>query len=71
MQKAMLFLVKSICLAMSPRRMVFATKNTGLVDEPLPVRRIFVLSRGGLGRSGIPMIDPKNTGLTKETIPLL
>jgi hypothetical protein len=40
----MSFLVMSIWLAMGPRRMVLATNITGLVDEPLPVRRIFMLS---------------------------
>ena len=56
---------------MGLRRLVLPTKITGLVDEPLPVRRIFMLSWGGMGRSGIPMIDPKNAALMKQTIPFL
>jgi len=71
LQKATFLLVRSIRLAMSPKRVVLATSITGLVDEPLPVKRILVLSWGGEGRSGILMFDPKNTGLTKHTIPLL
>jgi hypothetical protein len=52
--------------ALSCQRVDFATKIIGLVDEPLLVRRICVLPWGGMGRSGILMFDPKNTGLMKQ-----
>ena len=39
-------LVEGVGFAMSPRWVVFPTLGTDLVDEPLPVRRIFMLSWG-------------------------